>query len=719
MASIGAGEGRSVPPELIAAAVAPGRGPVELTGYGAAETAAAVIDTRLDLTLVLARLGAEPFTAVERNVLHGIGRVLGLTLRLHRGLREERRQAAENARLLTSLTDRERTLEELAKIQRAISARSRLDEVLDQVVRSVATVLRSEVAGLRLVDEYDPSYVVLAASTGLDEAAERALRRAPIGESVGGEAIEHGRVAVTNDYPASPGPLGALGLRAALAAPVHEHGSVIGSLVVATATDRRYDAQDAETLTHFAEHAGVAIATARAADAVRQALNDPLTGLPNRALFLDRLEHALARADRAGSEVSVLFLDVDGFKLVNDSLGHLAGDRLLVEVARRLQACLRRSDTAARLGGDEFAVLLTPETGQLEPSEVARRIGQALQPPFLLADRELRVTASIGIASGRGEPENLLRDADVAMYRAKRRARGSFALFEPGMHAAILEELELQNDLHAAVARGEIAVHYQPIVRLADGGIPAVEALARWEHPTRGAVPPDVFIPLAEASGIIDEIGSLVLAQASAQLAAWRRAQVGSPRLQLTLNVSPAQDRDRLAAEIGEQLGRHGLAPSSLVLEITESGLVHDSEETLARLAAARRQGLQVAIDDFGTGYSSLRYLRRLPVDILKIAKPFVDGIADERGEEWALARMIIDLAHALGLETVAEGVETPAQRQRLLELGCDYAQGYHFAPPIPAGELEPLLRRDARRADAHAPAAPAASAVAAVETRA
>ena len=586
-------------------------------------------------------------------------------------------------------------LEQLAIIQRAIAERSRLDEILDTIVNGAAKVLNREIVGLRLIDENDPTYLVLAASTGVDEATARVMRRGPVTESLGGRAILEERLLISNSYGSGEGEipmLAAGGLRAAMAAPVHGHGAVVGSLVVATHGEREFSQADADTLGFFAEYTGVALSTARAADAVRQALTDPLTGLPNRALFIDRLDHALVRAERAQGEVSVLFLDVDEFKLVNDSLGHLAGDRLLVETAKRIRGCLRRSETAARFGGDEFAILISHDTDPPAPEILGARIIEALAAPFHVDGHELRVRASIGIATGRSEPEALLRDADTAMYRAKATKRGGLCIFEPGMQADTVRELELRNELLRAVACDEITAVFQPIVALADGRITALEVLARWHHPTRGPIPPDVFIPLAQGAGVIQEIGSSILHEACAQLAGWRARHPGHDQLQIAVNVAPEQLGNALVRDIEETLAKHSLPARALVLELTETSLLHDSETALALLARLRSLGVQIAIDDFGTGYSSLRYLRRFPVDILKIAKPFIDGIEQESGEEWAFARLITDLATTLGLATVAEGIEVVGQHDRLVALGCAYGQGHLYARPAPGAMIDALL---------------------------
>ena len=597
------------------------------------------------------------------------------------------RKEAENALQLL--------MEQLAIIQRAIAERLRLDEILETIVHAAARVLDSEIVGLRLIDENDPSYVVLAASTGVDDTIARALRRGPVSEGIGGRAIIEERLLITNAYGEGPSEIPVLaerGVRAAMAAPVYGHGAVVGSLVVATRSDRRFNDADAGTLAFFSEYTGVALSTARAADAVRQALTDPLTGLPNRSLFIDRLEHALARAERAGEEVSVLFLDVDEFKLVNDSLGHLAGDRLLVEMGKRIRKCLRRSDTAARLGGDEFAILVANDSDQPPPELLGARIMEALSAPFRIDGHELRVRASIGIATGCDTPESLLRDADIAMYRAKTSKRSSVCVFEPEMQADTVRDLERRNDLLRAVACKEITVVYQPIISLASGRIEALEALARWTHREQGPISPDVFIPLAENAGVIQEIGSTVLHEACAQLARWRAEQPERADLQISVNISPDQLGQALVTDIEQALAVNALPPTALILELTETNLLHDSETALGLLAELRGRGIQIAIDDFGTGYSSLRYLRRFPVDILKIAKPFIDGIEHSDGRELAFARLITDLAGTLGLVTVAEGIESAGQHSRLRQLGCSYGQGYLYSRPVAASEVGALL---------------------------
>ena len=426
-----------------------------------------------------------------------------------------------------------------------------------------------------------------------------------------------------------------------------------------------------------------------------QALHDPLTGHANRTLLLDRMAHALARGERNGDPATVLFLDLDGFKTVNDSLGHAAGDRLLSAVAERLRDCVRPSDTIARLGGDEFALLLE-ETGTDGGTQVAERITDALSSPFLVDGRQVAARASIGIATGnpgQRTADELLRDADLAMYHAKRLGKGRHAAFEASMHTAAVERLELEADLARGISSGELVVHYQPIVRLDDASLAGMEALVRWNRPGRGLVPPGEFIPVAEESELIIQIGRRVLEDACRQAGVWCGGHRLSSPLRLSVNLSARQLADPgLLDDVEGALAGSGFEPAWLVIEITESMLMEEPESAVKSLGALKRLGVCLAIDDFGTGYSSLSYLRRFPVDVLKIDKTFVAALLGGP-EDAALAHAIIRLAHTLQLVTVAEGIETAEQLARLQELGCDYGQGYLFAPPLPAGAMTARIR--------------------------
>jgi len=425
-----------------------------------------------------------------------------------------------------------------------------------------------------------------------------------------------------------------------------------------------------------------------------QALHDSLTGLANQKLFLDRVHYALTRLERRRGRLAVLFLDLDGFKTVNDSLGHSAGDRLLIGVAERLKEVVRASDTPARLGGDEFAVLLEDLESDEQFVEIAERLLSLFEQPFTIDGTEVRASASIGIA--RSTPgltgDQLLRNADLAMYTAKREGKGRYATYEGEMHATALTQLRAEAELRHAIDHGGIVPHYQPIVDLSTGRIVMVEALARWHHPVRGLLGADEFIPLAEETDLIGDLSLAVLDQACADLRSWRDAGIVGRELSICVNLAPPQiSGDALYARVVTALANHDLEPASLIVEITEGAMMLDAARAIATLAHLRALGIRIAVDDFGTGYSSLSYLQRFPIDILKIDKSFVDRI-DSGPEESALPEAIITLARTLHLTSIAEGIEREPQRARLRELGCQLAQGYHFAKPLPADALADML---------------------------
>jgi diguanylate cyclase (GGDEF)-like protein len=387
-------------------------------------------------------------------------------------------------------------------------------------------------------------------------------------------------------------------------------------------------------------------------------------------------------------------MDLDGFKVVNDSLGHEAGDLLLTVVAQRLGRCLRPEDTLARFGGDEFVVLLGDVGDPDEAVRVAERITEELRRPFVLEGRSLFASASIGIGTGDARTkttDDLLRDADTAMYRAKESGDG-YRVFDPTMHEQAVKRLELENDLRRAIERGEFVVHYQPIVRLDGVDVWGVEALVRWKHPERGLLNPDEFVPVAEESGLMVPMGVAVLEEACRRAVEWQKAHPQIPPLVMSVNLSARQlARPDLAGTVEDVLGRTGLEGSCLALDVTETAYVKTLEGNTGALDRLRGAGVKVSIDDFGTGYSSLSYLKRLPADAIKVDKSFVGGLGED-AEDTAIVRMIVELAHTLGMEVVAEGVETEEQAALLREMGCDFGQGFHFSKPLPPKDVPGFL---------------------------
>jgi diguanylate cyclase (GGDEF)-like protein len=433
----------------------------------------------------------------------------------------------------------------------------------------------------------------------------------------------------------------------------------------------------------------------------RLAYHDDLTGLPNRAAFMDDIARAAQQARVRGSRFGLLFLDLDGFKEINDSLGHDAGDELLQEVATRVRRCLRQADRLARFGGDEFLVLIDPVRRRRDVETVTRKILKAVATPLKLHGLMATVSASIGIAmypDDGDDPQRLLKNADAAMYLAKENGRNAMEFYAPEINASLLEKLAMINDLRAAVGCGDIGVAYQPIVDGRDGQVLGLEALARWDHPLHGAVPPSRFVPLAEETGLIGELGAGVLARACAQMVAWDTLTPDSrpdraPRPYVSVNVSPVQLRDEsFVRELRALLAQTGLAPSRLQLELTEGTVMEKPDHAARVLGELSALGVRIALDDFGTGHSSLAYLRTFPIDCIKIDRAFVSDLG-RPGRHVPIVPAIIAIAQSLGAGVVAEGVETDGQREALLAMGCREMQGYRFSRPLPADEAGARLR--------------------------
>lgn len=648
------GFGRAVPP----AAMLLGGGDSRLSvpDIGLLHRVVVELGSEFRGVLVVARVD-EPFDAEERQMLMGMARILGLRIK---GLR-------------TSLAeqDRERLLETLLAIQRTISHRAPLQEVLDSITRGASRLLGGSPVALVLRDPPDLGHSVVCSTFGDDGLDNRAglLGAARL-------AMESGRPA-TGEF------------EGFAAAAVHVTGEACGALVTPALSAGSHHG----LLAAFAEQASVALTDASTVKAVSEARHDSLTGLPNRALLLDRLHWVLDVGRHDRGRFVLLFVDLDGFKAVNDGFGHSAGDRLLAAVADRVTSCLRPADMAARLGGDEFAVLLAPPCTINDGVAVAERMISELQRPFDINGHEVWISASIGVAQAQGSgvsAATVLSDADIAMYNAKQQGRGRAVVFDIHMREEIVVRRQLEADLKRGIRNGDICLHYQPIIRLADGCPVAVEALARWTHPTRGVVAPKEFIDIAEQMGMIRELGQWVLREACSQVSQWRESI--SPNLTVNVNISGRQLDSQFVGYVETILAETRLPASALMLEVTESIFVESRSDMISALIEMTSLGVRISIDDFGIGYSSLSSLRRLPIHQMKIDRSFVAPIVDNE-KDLAIVSTVVALAAILGTETVAEGVESRAQAEQLHALGCEYAQGCHFCQPASAQEVELQLR--------------------------
>jgi diguanylate cyclase (GGDEF)-like protein/PAS domain S-box-containing protein len=556
----------------------------------------------------------------------------------------------------------------VARLGDLVMLRPNLDEVIDEAVAVVAEILDVELVG-----------VIEHEAEGPDRLrAGRGWRDGCVGATFDPEVLrEHGAVSsatVLIGRPEEP----------------------MGVLTASTRVVRPFRESDVDFLQSVAHMLAVAIGRVRWEEQMRHdALHDALTGLPNRTLLLDRLRQALARAEREGGMVAVLFLDLDNLKVINDSLGHSAGDELLRAIGPRLHGELRGSDTVARFGGDEFAVVCEDVQDEQHALTIAQRLVRAFEDPFLVGGEERFGSASVGIVfAGAGRSaEELLSDADTAMYRAKDRGRGRFELFDAGMRDRITSRLRVEAELRRALeGEGRLWVAYQPYYRLPDRQLAGVEALVRWDHPEHGTVPPADFIPVAEESGLVVPLGARVLRIACEQVARWQR-ETRHPGLRLTVNVSARQmATPDFVDTVQEILAETGLHPDALGLEITERLLLEETPGTALTIELLQALGVRLLLDDFGTGYSSLRYLQRYPLDGLKVDRAFVAGLGEKGDGDGAIVQAIVGMARALGMGVIPEGVETDGQLQRLAALGCDHAQGFLLSRPLPAAEIEALL---------------------------
>jgi diguanylate cyclase (GGDEF)-like protein len=613
-------------------------------------------------------------------------------------LRSERERAELEARRAASEAERARREAAVGRLGRMALTASDRQALLDEAVAILTETLSVEhCAILELVDGGDSVRVAAGAGATADvpdpehQPAERRLLTGWVLSDE--EPIVVWEWASERRFDAAE--LRERGIRSTAGAAIRGRAGAFGIVVVHATTVGAFSAEDARWLQSVADLLASALDREDSETRMRhQSLHDALTGLPNRALFYDRIEHAFARAERDGALVAVLLLDVDQFKTINDSLGHEAGDDLLVALSSRLQDVTRGTDTVARLGGDEFVVLCEVES-EAESIQIAERIADAWERPIPVgAGGEVFVSASIGITLARRTQtaETMLREADAAMYRAKEAGRGRYELFDEEMRQDAFDRLRDESDLRRAVERGQFCVHYQPIFDVAEQHLLGVEALVRWERPGNGIVGPAEFVGLAEETGLIAPLGRWVLEQAVTEVAGWRERHPEAAGLGLTVNVSGHQlARPEFLGEVQAAIERAGLEPGVLGLEITESVLMKDASAPRSTLEALRALGVRVLLDDFGTGYSSLSRLRGFPVDAIKVDRSFVDGLGAE-DQDTAIVSAIVDIAHSLGLSAIAEGVESADQLASLRELGCTAAQGFLFSPALPGGDIEALL---------------------------
>jgi len=610
------------------------------------------------------------------------------------------RDVTERTRAAQHLARRARQQSAVAAFGRFALESHDLHALLTEAVRTASATLDVDVGRVLELDGAGERLTPVA-TVGVPESSPEAhaLPLSLIDTASALHTLRSGEPTITDDLAAetrfTPSPsLLKLGVVSSLSVAIEGHDEPFGVLNVSSREPRAFTEDEVAFLSAIATLIIIAVERDRGEQLTRHAaLHDPLTGLPNRTLALDRLDQALARRRRDRIDLAVFVLDVDGFKLINDSLGHAAGDEVLLELAPRLSAALRTTDTVARLGGDEFVVICPDVDGPRGATDVAKRLGTAVTRPLQLSSGEHFFTVSIGgtlAATKADTPESLVGDADAAMYRAKARGRGGYELFDEAMRTTLLARVRTETELRRALTRDELVVYYQPLIDLATGRPVSTEALVRWQHPERGLIPPLEFIPIAEETGLIAMLGLHVLEHACRQTAAWQRDI--DPTMGVSVNVSGRQALNPLLpAQVAAIAERSGLRPGTLALEITETVLMEEADSPATVLDSMQEHGLSLVLDDFGTGYSSLSRLKRFPLDVLKIDRSFVAGV-DCNIDDRAIVKATIDMAHAVGLTVVAEGVETSEQEDCLRELGCDRAQGYLYARPQPAAAITEML---------------------------
>jgi diguanylate cyclase (GGDEF)-like protein len=645
---------------------------IDVPGLGDCPVMVVPVTGKLGGHLVLARVGNN-FDAAERGLVRAMARAMSLSVGVIHNLEAER----ERRELLTRLS----------RIQRSISHHAPLQDVLDAISEGASELLGEPIAALTMLDPENPDSLITRSIVGLEPEEVSRMRHKPIGVGTASQAIERDELVAIENYQAAEGThpfFVETGVQASLGAPVREAGKVVGALVVASPKQGRlFTEAEREALTAFADHASLALTDARLTDQVDRALHDPLTGLPNRSNVSERLNE---RLQARSSDTALISLDLDNFRSVNDRVGHAAADGMLIELGKRISDQAGETAIVARLEGDAFA--LVSDSGKA--LALAEKLLDAVAEPIQIGGRELRVHASIGVVHSGASPAQMLRNADLAMYRAKSEGGARIVTFEPGMHTELVKRLELQDDLARALDEGEIVAHFQPKVDLRTARVIGVEALVRWDHPERGLVSPAEFLPLAEAGGHMRTLTERVIEYSTRAAGDWWHSGLG---LQLSVNLAPStfSERDwKLDAFVAQALARTGLPGKALQFEVTEDALMADSEVAAITLKNLSKLGATISIDDFGTGHSSLGRLKSLPIDELKIDRSFILDLTDD--EDKTIVRSTIHLAHQMGLQVVAEGVETEEAWRQLRSMGCERAQGFLIAKPLPSREVPAWL---------------------------
>ncbi len=650
--------------------------------------------------------GQAPYGAAEYRLLHRDGHVVWVCDDAR--LLESEAGSVRWHGVMSDVTDRKLAEAELERRIAQQAAVARLGEhalegasTSDLMQEAVTTVTQQLGVEIAAVIELRPDRRAfeVRAFTGLPETASNAT--IPSGNRTqAGYTIVTGAPVIVSDWNhehrlTRSQTLTTAGVCSGLTVVIEGRRAPFGVLGAHSASIRAFQTRDVDFVQAIANVLGDAFERQLTDDDIRhRTLHDHLTGLPNRELFMDRLQHATERLRRRRGLTAVLSLDLDRFKLINDSLGHKLGDDLLTEAAPRLKQVVAPSDTVARFGGDEFGILLEEVADERAAVQMAQRIAAALTGPFVLGGNEHFVSTSIGIAlASGGEPaDDLIRDADAALNRAKERGRARYELFDEALRSRSISRRQVENDLRRAIERDELTLEYQPMVSLRDQSIVGVEALIRWEHPERGRTQPGDFIPVAEENGLIEPIARWVLERACRQAARWHQERPDAVPISMSVNLSGVQiGNPSLADTVAAALSTSGLDPSCLTLEITESVLLGDTENLTAAMAGLKALGVRLVLDDFGTGYSSLAYLTRLPLDALKVDRSFVDGLGTEP-RDTTITEAIVAMSHALSLDVVGEGAQTALQIAELTRLGCDFAQGFYFSRPVNADQIERML---------------------------